>query len=166
MNPLSLGGTTMVPSSPLRQPCVHSSVGCAWERPGRIPRRRCRWLFLVGSTAPRLPHSLPVICSAIIARRSRLRSTATSGTVSSAPPFSPSAGLNQLVSPLVRFSPGRWRPGTSCILVRYRRWGESSATEPETRSFRILTAACGRRGLSLVDHLVVTEGTFSSAESQ
>ena len=45
---------------------------------------------------------------------------------------------------------------TSCILVRYRRWGALSATAAETRSFRALAAACRVHGLPVVDHLVVT----------
>jgi DNA repair protein RadC len=45
---------------------------------------------------------------------------------------------------------------TSCIVVRYRRWGALSATEPEDRSFRTLAAASARHGLTILDHLVVT----------
>jgi len=53
---------------------------------------------------------------------------------------------------------------TSCILVRYRRWGALSATEPERRSFGSLAAACSRHGLPLADHLmVVGSDGFSSA---
>lgn len=41
------------------------------------------------------------------------------------------------------------------ILVRYGRCRALSATEPETRSFRSLEAACYHHGLPVVDHLVV-----------
>lgn len=53
---------------------------------------------------------------------------------------------------------------TSCILVRYRRWGLPGATEPERRAFGALAAACHRHGLPIADHLVVIgERAFSSA---
>lgn len=44
---------------------------------------------------------------------------------------------------------------TGFILVRNRRWGDLSATEPEVRSFRAVATACSRYGLVGVDHLVV-----------
>lgn len=44
---------------------------------------------------------------------------------------------------------------TSCVIVRFRRWGALIATEPERRSFDALAAACSRSGLPVVDHLVV-----------
>jgi DNA repair protein RadC len=44
---------------------------------------------------------------------------------------------------------------TGFVLVRYRRWGAPSATEPEDRTFRSIAAACSRYGLVAVDHLVV-----------
>jgi DNA repair protein RadC len=47
---------------------------------------------------------------------------------------------------------------TTFVLVRYRRWGAPSATEPEQRSFRTIAAACSRYGLVAVDHLVVVGG--------
>lgn len=52
---------------------------------------------------------------------------------------------------------------TGVVLVRYRRWGAPSATEPEARTFRTLAAACSRYGLVAVDHLVVTgDGSLGS----
>ena len=47
---------------------------------------------------------------------------------------------------------------TGLVLVRYRRWGATSATEPENRTFRSIAAACSRYGLVTVDHLVVVGG--------
>lgn len=44
---------------------------------------------------------------------------------------------------------------TTCILVRFRRWGGLSATEPERRSFDALATACRSHGLPVADHLVV-----------
>ena len=53
---------------------------------------------------------------------------------------------------------------TGFVLVRYRRWGTPSATEPEDRTFRSIAAACSRYGLVAIDHLVVVgNGAFSSA---
>ncbi len=53
---------------------------------------------------------------------------------------------------------------TGSILVRYRRYGALSATEAEQASFRAIAAACGRHGLTVVDHLVViATGRYSSA---
>ena len=55
---------------------------------------------------------------------------------------------------------------TGSVLVRYRRrYGALSATEAEQASFRTIAAACGRHGLAVVDHVVVTTGGFSSAWS-
>ena len=54
---------------------------------------------------------------------------------------------------------------TSSVLVRYRHYGALSATEAEQASFRTITAACGRHGLAVMDHVVVTTGGFSSAWS-
>ncbi len=45
---------------------------------------------------------------------------------------------------------------TGFVLVRYRRYGVPSATEAEQASFRAIAAACGRHGIAVVDHLVVT----------
>ena len=44
---------------------------------------------------------------------------------------------------------------TGSVLVLYRRYGASSVTEAEQASFRAIAAACGRHGLAVVDHLVV-----------
>jgi len=53
---------------------------------------------------------------------------------------------------------------TGCIIVRYRRYGLTSATEVEQRSFRSIAGACWHHGLVVVDHLVVIgKGGFSSA---
>jgi len=55
---------------------------------------------------------------------------------------------------------------TSFVLVRSRRRGAPSATEPEQRSFRTVAAACSRYGLVGVDHVVVVAaGGFSSAST-
>ncbi|MGP0111114.1 MAG: JAB domain-containing protein [Acidimicrobiales bacterium] len=52
---------------------------------------------------------------------------------------------------------------TGCVLVRYRRYGASSASEAEQRSLRALSAVCSRYGLAVVDHLfAVSTGTFRS----
>ena len=45
---------------------------------------------------------------------------------------------------------------TGVVLVRYRRWGAPGAKEAEQASSRAIAAACGRHGLAVVDHLVVT----------
>ena len=51
---------------------------------------------------------------------------------------------------------------TGVVLVRYRRWGAPSATEPEDRTFRTIAAACSRYGLAVVDHLVVVgDGSYA-----
>ncbi len=53
---------------------------------------------------------------------------------------------------------------TGFVLVRYRRWSASSATEPEVRTFRSIAPACRRYGLVAVDHVVVVgDGRFTSA---
>ncbi len=53
---------------------------------------------------------------------------------------------------------------TGSVLVRYRRYGALRPTEAEQASFRAIAAACGRHGLAVVDHLVVTTtGSSSSA---
>ena len=53
---------------------------------------------------------------------------------------------------------------STCILVRYPRYGAPSASEAEERSFRSVAAACARHGLAVVDHLVVVgNGAFSSS---
>jgi DNA repair protein RadC len=44
---------------------------------------------------------------------------------------------------------------STCILVRYRRYGTPSATEGEERSFRTIAAACSRYGVVVADHVVV-----------
>jgi len=44
---------------------------------------------------------------------------------------------------------------STCILVRYRRYGASSATEGEERSFRTIAAACSRYGVVVADHVIV-----------
>jgi len=55
---------------------------------------------------------------------------------------------------------------TGSVLVRCRRYGALSATETEQASFWAIAAACGRHGLSVVDHVIVTEGgRFASAIS-
>lgn len=53
---------------------------------------------------------------------------------------------------------------TGSILVRYRRYGALSATKAEQASFGAIADACGRHGLAMVDHLVVTTtGVYGSA---
>jgi hypothetical protein len=53
---------------------------------------------------------------------------------------------------------------STCILVWYRRWGATSATEPEQRSLRTIAAACSRYGIVLDDHLVVVgNGGYGSS---
>ena len=53
---------------------------------------------------------------------------------------------------------------TCSVLVRYRRYGALIARDAEQASFRANAAACGRHGLTVVDHLVVTAtGGYSSA---
>ena len=44
---------------------------------------------------------------------------------------------------------------TGCVLIRYRRYGLTSATEAEQSSFRSIAGACWHHGLVVVDHLVV-----------
>jgi len=44
---------------------------------------------------------------------------------------------------------------STCILVRYRRYGAPSATEGEDRSFRTIAAACSRYGVVVADHVIV-----------
>jgi DNA repair protein RadC len=52
---------------------------------------------------------------------------------------------------------------STCILIRYRRYGARSASESENRSFDAIAAACARYGLALSDHLVVLpNGEFRS----
>jgi DNA repair protein RadC len=53
---------------------------------------------------------------------------------------------------------------TGCIIVRYRRYGLTSATEAEQSSFRSIAGACWHHGLVVVDHLVVVAtGGYKSA---
>jgi hypothetical protein len=52
---------------------------------------------------------------------------------------------------------------STCILVRYRRYGAPSVTEGEDRSFRTIAAACSRYGVVVADHLVVVGWRPSSA---
>ena len=44
---------------------------------------------------------------------------------------------------------------STCILVRYRRYGAPSATEGEERSFRTIAAASSRYGVVVADHVIV-----------
>ena len=44
---------------------------------------------------------------------------------------------------------------STCILVRYRRYGALSASEWEERSFRTIAAACSRYGVVVADHVIV-----------
>ena len=55
---------------------------------------------------------------------------------------------------------------STCILIRYRRYGARSASESENRSFYAIAAACSRYGLAVSDHLVVVAtGEYSSSLS-
>lgn len=47
------------------------------------------------------------------------------------------------------------RHSSACILVRYRRYGASSATEGEERSLRTIAAACSRYGVVVADDVIV-----------
>ena len=53
---------------------------------------------------------------------------------------------------------------STCILIRYRRYGARSASESENRSFDAIAAACSRYGLAVSDHLVVVaNGEYTTA---
>jgi DNA repair protein RadC len=54
---------------------------------------------------------------------------------------------------------------TGSVLVRYGRYRVLQATDAETTSFGAIAAACSRHGLSVADHLVVSSAStgFSSA---
>ncbi|MHB1552861.1 MAG: JAB domain-containing protein [Acidimicrobiales bacterium] len=53
---------------------------------------------------------------------------------------------------------------SACVLIRYHRWGPSSASLSERRSYGVITEDCTRQGLVVVDHLVVDGcGGFTSA---
>lgn len=54
----------------------------------------------------------------------------------------------------------------ACILVRYRPWGLLAATAGEQRSYRLITGACGRQRLRVVDHLVVVGSGGHTSASQ
>lgn len=55
---------------------------------------------------------------------------------------------------------------STCVLIRYRRYGARSASESENRSFDAIAAACSRYGLAVNDHLVVVaNGEYSSSLS-
>ena len=45
---------------------------------------------------------------------------------------------------------------SACIIVRYRCRASLVATDGEQRSFRAIAGACGRQGLRVLDHVVVT----------
>ena len=44
---------------------------------------------------------------------------------------------------------------STCILVRYRRYGALSATEGEERSFHTIAAGYSRYGVVVADHVLV-----------
>jgi DNA repair protein RadC len=56
---------------------------------------------------------------------------------------------------------------STCILIRYRRYGARSASASENRSFDAIAAACSRYGLAVSDHLVVVAtGEYTSTFAQ
>jgi len=156
MNPLSLEGSTMVPSSPLRH--LRSLVrrvrlGVPTTRPEAemplaLPRRIDGPAAAAQFARDLLRNRREDITLAIyLDDRHRLVGSAilavgwVQATRLSARPILHGAQACR---------------ATSCVLVRYRRWGGLIATEPEDRSFRALAMGCDRDGLPIVDHLVVT----------
>lgn len=155
MNPHSLEGTTMVPSSPFH--------------PFRSLARRVRRAAPVTHPEAEAPLALPrrIDGPAAAAQLTRdlLRNRREDITLAIyMDDWHRLVGTAILAVGWVQATRLSARPilqgshacrATSFVLVRYRRWGAPSATEPERRSFRTLAAACGRHGLPVVDHLVV-----------
>jgi len=155
MNPLSLEGTTMVPSSPLRHlrslvrrvrlgaPTTHPEA----EMPLALPRRIDGPVAAAQLARDLLRHHREEITLALyLDDRHRLVGTATLAVG-----WPQAARLS--ARPIIAGAMAS--RATSCILVRYRTWGAPSATEPERRSYGALAAACSRYGVPLADHIVV-----------
>jgi len=156
MNPLSLEGTTMVPTSvtrirslfrPRRVRAGASHPDAVSEASLNLPRRIDDPTSAAQLTRDLLRnHREDITMVLYLDDRHRLVGTAilTIGWVQAA----------RLSARPILFGTQACQSST-CILVRYRRYGAPSATEGEERSFRTIAAACSRYGVVVADHLVV-----------
>jgi len=156
MNPLSLEGTTMVPTTfirirslfrPRRVGGGSSHPDAVSEASLNLPRRIDDPTSAAQLTRDLLRnHREDITMALYLDDRHRLVGTAilTIGWVQAA----------RLSARPILFGTQACQSST-CILVRYRRYGAPSATEGEERSFRTIAAACSRYGVVVADHLVV-----------
>jgi len=154
MNPLSLEGTTMVPTSFPRIRSLfrprrgYSHPGAVPEASLNLPRRVDDPRSVAQLTRDLLRHHREDITMALyLDDRHRLVGTVilTVGWVQAA----------RLSARPLLFGAQATQAST-CILVRYRRYGAQSASEGEERwASSTVAAACSRYGVVIADHLVV-----------
>ena len=155
MNPLSLEGTTMVPTTFIRirslfrprRVGINSHPDAVSEASLNLPRRIDDPTSAAQLTRDLLRNHREEITMALyLDDRHRLVGTAilTIGWVQAA----------RLSARPILFGTQACQSST-CILVRYRRYGAPSATEGEERSFRTIAAACSRYGVVVADHVIV-----------
>lgn len=155
MNPFSLEGTTMVPTTFIRirslfrprRVGINSHPDAVSEASLNLPRRIDDPTSAAQLTRDLLRnHREDITMALYLDDRHRLVGTAilTIGWVQAA----------RLSARPILFGTQACQSST-CILVRYRRYGASSATEGEERSFRTIAAACSRYGVVVADHVIV-----------
>jgi DNA repair protein RadC len=163
MNPLSLEGTTMVPTSPLRiilrtlrrRPVRVSHPDAVGDAPLNLPRRVDGPAAAAQLAAELLLHHREDITLAVyLDGKHRLCGTAILAV-----------GWVQAVRlsarPILQGSQAC--RAEAAVLVPYGRSRPLRATDSEQRSFGAMAAECARHGLVVVDHLVVVgSGEFSS----
>ena len=155
MNPLSLEGTTMVPITFIRirslfrprRVGINSHSDAVSEASLNLPRRIDDPTSAAQLTRDLLRnHREDITMALYLDDRHRLVGTAilTIGWVHAA----------RLSARPILFGTQACQSST-CILVRYRRYGVPSATEGEDRSFRTIAAACSRYGVVVAVHVIV-----------
>ena len=154
MNPLSLEGTTMVPTSFPRIRSLFRPRGGGYTHPDAVPEVSLNLPRRVDDprSAAQLNRDLlrhhreDITMALYLDDRHRLVGTAilTVGWVQAA----------RLSARPIIFGAQATQAST-CILVRYRRYGALSASEWEERSFRTIAAACSRYGVVVADHVIV-----------
>jgi len=162
MNPLSLEGTTMVPTSPFRilrtlrlrhiRVTHPDAIG---DAPLNLPRRVDGPAAAAQLAADLLQHRREDITLALyLDEKHRLCGTAILAV-----------GWVQAVRlsarPILQGSQAC--RAEAAVLVRYGRSRPLRVTDSEERSFGAMAVECARHGLPVVDHVVVTEGGFVSA---
>jgi DNA repair protein RadC len=149
MNPLSLEGTTMVPTSLTRIRTFFRPRKASATHPEALQERHLT-----------LPRRIDDPASAASAARALLLNRREDVTlVLYMDDRHRFVGHAVVAVGWVQASRLSARPiilGTGCVLVRYGRYRALHATEAEDASFRAIADAAARHGLAVVDHLVVT----------